>query len=269
MINTKLSSIIDMNIRTLIIDDEPIALAKLASYVEKEPFLQLVGKCSSSIEALEILRTTTVDLIFTDVNMPDLNGMEMLDSLSSIPMVVFITAYANFAIDSYKYEALDYLLKPYGFSDFQRAANRALDRMQSAVTKDYCEDVMESDSVQGRMLSCGDNMPFFIKTDYKYVRVNPDEIRYIQGYGDYLKIFLYGVAKPLMTFCSFADVREKLSSNFIQIHRNYIVNLNHTHHIERQRVIMDKSTVLPVGEGYKESLQEYLVDLAIGGSVKS
>lgn len=121
-----------MKIKTLIIDDEPIALEKLKSYVGKVPFLELTGECESAMDAIKILSETQVDVIFTDINMPDLNGLEFVSSLSNPPIVVFITAYAQYAVESYKLAAVDYLLKPYGFADFQRSANKVLEFYNSS-----------------------------------------------------------------------------------------------------------------------------------------
>ena len=115
-----------MKIRTVIIDDEPIALAKLKNYVEKTPFLELVGEYPSAVNAMEILAEGNVDAVFTDINMPDMDGLQFIGTLSNPPIVVFITAYSQYAVESYRLSAIDYLLKPYGFSDFQRASNKVL-----------------------------------------------------------------------------------------------------------------------------------------------
>lgn len=245
-----------MKLRTLIIDDEPIALEKLRKYVGKIPFLELVGACESALEATALLADNPVDLIFTDINMPDLSGMDFIASLPSAPMVVFITAYAQYAVDSYRLSAVDYLLKPYGFADFQRAANKALESY-SAKAAQTC--------VPGQQ-STKDSL--FVKVDYRYVRVSLASVRYIKGYGEYLQIFVCESSAPLLTLSSFADIKERLTDNFLQVHRSYIVNMDQVESISRGRIIMDADTYIPVGDSFKNALQTYLLDHSVGSARK-
>lgn len=245
-----------MKLRTLIIDDEPIALEKLGKYVAKVPFLELVGVCESGLDAIGLLAETQVDLIFTDINMPDLNGMEFVKTLSSPPMVVFITAYAQYAVESYRMSAVDYLLKPYGFAEFQRAANKALEMYSSRVRE------AGSNSAGPEVVNSNDSI--FIKVDYRYVRVSLASIRYIKGYGEYLQLYTDVNASPLLTLSSFAEIRERLNDNFIQIHRSYIVNMNQVECISRGRIIVDKETEIPIGDSFKPALQSYLQLHSVG-----
>lgn len=236
-----------MKLRTLIIDDEPIALEKLRLYVSKVPFLELAGSCNNAIDAINFLSQSEIDLIFTDINMPDLNGMELVSSLTKKPMVVFITAHSQYAVDSYKLSALDYLLKPYDFADFQRAANKAFNMASSQQTR-----------------TPGADSSIFIKVDYRYLRVNFADIRYVKGYGEYLQVFVSGSASPLLTLSSFAAIMQQLPGNFVQIHRSYIVNMNQIERIERGRIILDQDTDIPIGNNFKASLQEHLQSHSIG-----
>lgn len=236
-----------MKLRTLIIDDEPIALEKLRLYVSKVPFLELAGSCNNAIDAINFLSQSEIDLIFTDINMPDLNGMELVSSLTKKPMVVFITAHSQYAVDSYKLSALDYLLKPYDFADFQRAANKAFNMASSQQTR-----------------TPGTDSSIFIKVDYRYLRVNFADIRYVKGYGEYLQVFVSGSASPLLTLSSFAAIMQQLPGNFVQIHRSYIVNMNQIERIERGRIILDQDTDIPIGNNFKASLQEHLQSHSIG-----
>ena len=240
-----------MKLRTLIVDDEPIALAKLRGYVNKTPYLELAGECTSSVEAAEILARGDIDVLFTDINMPDLSGMELMGVLGRRTLVVFTTAYAEYAVESYRHSAVDYLLKPYSFAGFQRAAARVLERSSATQPAEAPAD-NDADSL-------------FVKVDYRYIRVRLDDIRYIKGYGEYLQIYVTGQVNPLLTLSSFASIRERLTSQFLQIHRSYIVNMNRISHIERARVVMDADTYLPVGDSYKNALQNYLAAHAIGG----
>lgn len=241
-----------MKLRTLIIDDEPIALEKLGKYVGKIPFLELVGACESALDASAFLADNPVDLIFTDINMPDLSGMDFIASLPTAPMVVFITAYAQYAVDSYRLSAVDYLLKPYGFAEFQRAANKALENYSAKSAQQ---------SAAGQQ---SQNDSLFVKVDYRYVRVSLTTVRYIKGYGEYLQIFTTESSAPLLTLSSFADIKERLTDNFLQVHRSYIVNMDQVESISRGRIIMDADTYIPVGDSFKNALQTYLLDHSIG-----
>lgn len=250
-----------MKLQTIIIDDEPIALDKLRSYVEKTPFLQLAGDFSNGMDALETIASGgNVDVIFTDINMPDINGMEMVGALQHPPLIVFITAHPDYAAESYRHSAVDYLLKPYSFADFQRAANKVMDRYQ--LSHPVRPTPLQADNQPVK----DDSGSIFIKVDYRYIRINLSDIRYIKGYGEYLQIYTTTSSTPLLTLSSFAAIRERLSPSFLQIHRSYIVNMNHVLHIERARMVMDADTYLPVGDSYKSNLQNYLASHAIGGA---
>lgn len=233
-----------MKIRTLIVDDEPMALEKLRSYVEKIPFLEPAGTCINGFEALESLAADKADLIITDINMPDLNGMELMKSLHNPPLVIFTTAYDNYAVDSYRLSAVDYLLKPYTFADFQRAVNKAREIFNAR----HAETVSPP--------AVPDHI--FIKVDYRYIRVRLADISYIKGYGEYLQIYLKDKTTPLLTLSSFASIKEKLSPSFLQVHRSFIVNMDNADMIERNRIIIGEDTFIPVGDSYKAPFQHYL-----------
>lgn len=238
-----------MNIRTVIIDDEPIALAKLRSYVEKTPFLDLVGEFSTAVDAMAFISNGNADAIFTDINMPDLDGLQFIESLANPPLVVFITAYSQYAVDSYRLSAVDYLLKPYGFAEFQRAANKLL--------KTFTSNLQQRES-----LSKNTQDTIFLKVDYRYVRLNLSDILYIKGYGEYLQIFTAGNSQPLLTLSSFASIMDMLPDNFLQIHRSYIVNMNRIDQVEKSRVIIGQER-LSVSDSFKQSFQAYLMSHTI------
>lgn len=238
-----------MNIRTVIIDDEPIALAKLRSYVEKTPFLDLVGEFSTAVDAMAFISNGNADAIFTDINMPDLDGLQFIESLANPPLVVFITAYSQYAVDSYRLSAVDYLLKPYGFAEFQRAANKLL--------KTFTSNLQQRES-----LSKNTEDTIFLKVDYRYVRLNLSDILYIKGYGEYLQIYTAGNSQPLLTLSSFASIMDMLPDNFLQIHRSYIVNMNRIDQVEKSRVIIGQER-LSVSDSFKQSFQAYLMSHTI------
>lgn len=246
-----------MTLKTLIIDDEPIALEKLKNYVERIPALELSGMCSNGFEAIEFLDSNYVDLIITDIDMPDLSGLDFVRSLRERPMIIFTTAHAQFAVDSYRVSAVDYLLKPYGFVEFSQAIGKALEAytLRHGNTVANQKASATSDSI-------------FIKVDSRYIRVKLSDIRFIKGYGEYLQVFVVDKANPLVTLSSFASIRECLPDNFLQVHRSYIVNMNHAEQIERSRVIMDSENYIPVGDSYKSAFQEYLRCHSVGKSAK-
>ena len=237
------------------IDDEPLALQQITTYISKVPFLELVAQCQSAVEARQFLEQDTVDAIFCDINMPDLNGMDFVKSLTVAPLIVFTTAYAEYAVEGFKVNAVDYLLKPFGLQDFQRAANRLKERMESGgqVSGSKFQDSSDSSS---------DTL--FLKTDYRIVKVSVPEIRYIEGMSEYLKVWVEGEAKPIVTLLSMKKIEERLPDNFMRIHRSYIVNLNKIQEVNKNRVIMDADVSLPIGDMYKEAFQSYLDSKFLG-----
>lgn len=232
-------------IRCLAIDDEPLALQQLVTYIEKIPFLELAAQCQSALEARKYLEQETVDAIFCDINMPDLNGMDFVKSLQYPPMIVFTTAYSEYAVEGFKVNAVDYLLKPFGLQDFQRAANRIKERMEPSANGQQ----PTANSQDGTL---------FVKTEYRIVKVTIADIRYIEGMSEYLKIYIEGESKPIITLLSMKKMEERLPDYFMRIHRSYIVNLNKIQEVNKNRIIMDADTYLPIGDLYKEGFQNYL-----------
>jgi len=230
-------------IRVLAIDDEPLALQQLAAYIKKIPFLELVSECQSAIEAKGILNNDNIDAIFCDINMPDLNGMDFVKSLSTPPLIVFTTAYSEYAVEGFKVDAVDYLLKPFGLDDFKRAANRLQERLE--VRQEPVIATPEDDSI-------------FVKTDYRVIKLAISDIRYIEGMSEYLKIHLDSQPKPIVTLLSMKKMEEYLPAHFMRIHRSYIINLKKIQEVNKNRVIMDSETYLPIGDNYKDAFNDYL-----------
>ena len=237
-------------IKVLAIDDEPLALQQLASYIQKVPFLQLVGQCQSALEAKEFLNREPVDAVFCDINMPDLNGMDFVKSLAAPPLIVFTTAYSEYAVEGFKVNAVDYLLKPFGLDDFRRAANRLKERLETSPVAVPVAEMPQSNAEEDDTI--------FIKTDYKVVKIAISDIRYIEGMSEYLKIHLEGQPKPLVTLLSMKKMEEYLPPSFMRIHRSYIINLKKIQEVNKNRVIMDADTYLPIGDNYKEAFNDYL-----------
>ena len=233
-------------IRCMAIDDEPLALQQIAAYIGKVPFLQLAAQCQSAIEARQFLEQDTVDAIFCDINMPDLNGMDFIKSLTVAPLVVFTTAYAEYAVEGFKVNAVDYLLKPFGLQDFQRAANRIRERLENTQATNPSPLASATDDV------------IFLKTEYRIVKVSIADIRYVEAMSEYLKVYLVSEQKPIITLLSMKKMEERLPDYFMRIHRSYIINLNQIQEVNKNRVIMDQDTYLPIGDMYKETFQRYL-----------
>ena len=222
-----------MMLRCAIVDDEPLALGLLESYVNKTPFLQLAGKYSSAVQAMKELPDEEVDLLFLDIQMPELNGLD------SRTRIVFTTAFGQYAIDGYRVNALDYLLKPISYVDFLQAANKALQWFE------LVQKPEEIDSI-------------FVKSDYKLVQVDLKKIMYIEGLKDYIKIYTEDAPKPILSLMSMKAMEELLpSSRFIRVHRSFIVQKDKIRVIDRGRIVFDK-TYIPISDSYKQVFQTFL-----------
>lgn len=231
-------------ITTIAIDDEPLALQLVTGYIEKTPGLKLVGKFDNPVDAAEFLSDTSVDLIFVDIQMPDLSGIEFTRILEKGPKVIFTTAYEKYALEGYKLEIVDYLLKPFSFEEFLVAVHKVqklISLEQKAVTR------VETN-----------NEFLFLKSDYKIRRINFNDILYIEGMKDYVKVHIQNSSKPVLSITSLKLLESKLPDDiFMRVHRSFIVNLEKIDTIERSRIIFGKDYI-PVSEQYKERFQEYL-----------
>ena len=234
-----------MKIRCLAIDDEPLALRQMCAYIEKTPFLELQGSCKNAFEAMEKITELDPELLFTDIHMPELNGMELIKSLERPFLVIFTTAYDHYALDGFRVNAVDYLLKPISYPGFLKAANKALN-MYESFHKKPSENLTSN------------NEGLFVKSDYRIVRIRFNEIKYIEGMREYVRIHLTA-KKPIMTLLSLKTLEEKLpAGQFMRVHRSYIVNLNEINIIERNRIVFDNDIYISVGEQYRDALQQYV-----------
>lgn len=231
-------------IRCMAIDDEPLALQQIVAYIGKVPFLELAAQCQSALEARAFLGHDTVDAIFCDINMPDLNGMDFVKSLAAPPLIVFTTAYSEYAVEGFRVNAVDYLLKPFGLQDFQRAAQRLQERLEGTrITED--STLPQADTL-------------FLKTDHKIVNVNIPDIRYVEAMSEYLKVWLDSQPKPIVTLLSMKKMEESLPNYFMRIHRSYIINLTRIQEVSKNRVVLDENTDIPIGDLYKDAFLTYL-----------
>ena len=225
-----------------IIDDEPLAAELLESYAKKTPELHLVGVYGSAVEAMKELRNNHVDLLFLDIQMPELSGMEFAGILPKKTKVIFTTAFDRYAIDGYKVNAVDYLLKPISYDSFVLSVNRVLERCRDVDR----QDVMSADGF------------VYVKSEYKLVKINFDDILYIEGVKDYVKIYFRDRRKPVMSLMNMKKLEDYLpKSQFMRVHRSFIVNMSVADMIDRGRIVAG-DTFIPVSESYKEQVQEYI-----------
>jgi len=233
-----------MMIKCIAIDDEPLALKQISSYIDKTPFLEAVALCHSAFEAMEYLSNNEIDLMFVDINMPGLNGLDFVKSLTQKPQIIFTTAYSEYAIEGFQVDALDYILKPISYNVFLKSANKA---------KTWFDlNHKQSESVQTTQDS------LFVKSEYKMVRIFLSEIKYIESSNEYIQIHLVN-DEPVTTLIRLKVMEDQLPKNrFMRVHRSFIVNLDRIKVIERNRIVFDKNVYIPVGEQYIESFQAFV-----------
>lgn len=237
-----------MNLTCAIVDDEPLALGLLKTYANKTPFLELKGEYSSAIMASKGLQDNPVDLLFLDIQMPELNGLEFSHIVNTETRIIFTTAFSQYALDSYRVNALDYLLKPISYKDFLEAANKAYQWFEM---KEKSKDNTSSNNSD----EC-----IYVKSDYKLVQISLKDILYIEGLKDYVKIYMENEPRPILSLMSMKSVEERLpSSQFIRIHRSYIVQKSKIKLIERGRIVFGKEYI-PISDSYKQDIQNYLND---------
>lgn len=233
-----------MQLKCLAIDDEPLALQQICSYIQKTPFLKLSTQCQSADEALRYLESNEIDLMFVDINMPDINGMDFVKSLVDKPQVIFTTAYSQYAFEGFQVEALDYILKPISYDVFLKAANKAKLWFERAQ--------IQPETIQ----TTPDYL--FVKSEYKLVRILLSEIKYIESANEYIQIFLLN-QPPVTTLIRLKSMEEQLPKNkFMRVHRSFIVNLDQVKVIERNRIIFDQKVYIPIGDQYKEAFQAFV-----------
>lgn len=240
-------------VRCIAMDDEPLALEQLKSYILKVPYLQLVAACPDAYEAMKIINEEKIDAVFADINMPDLNGLDFIRSLKEPPLVVFTTAYSDYAIEGYKVDAIDYILKPFGLDEFLAAADKVR-KQHELLTKNTTDTETKEFS------------PFlYIKTDHKMVRIDASEIRYVEGMSEYVRIYTDDSVKPVVTLLSMKKLEETLSDEmFMRVHKSYIVNMSKILSVTKTSIQMDKNTYIPVGDSYRERFIQYINARALG-----
>ncbi len=233
-----------MRINCVIIDDEPLAAELLLSYAKRISYLNVKGTFNSAIAAMRELREHPVDLIFLDIQMPELSGLEFARILPPQTRIIFTTAFNQYAIDGYKVNAMDYLLKPISYDDFLQACNKALEYFTS-------QQIHTSNKEKADRF-------IFVKSEYKLVRINLDDVLYIEGVKDYVKIYFDNGDKPVMSLMNMKRIEESLPSpEFMRTHRSYIVNMMKVKVIDRLRIVFDK-VYIPISDSYKDEVMSFL-----------
>ncbi len=249
-----------MILNCIAVDDEPLALGLVCSFVEQTPFLNLVGRYASAVEALKAIHSMKIDLVFLDIQMPGLNGIELArvldNSKTNKPRVIFTTAYNQFALEGYKVDALDYLLKPFNYEEFLLASNKALaytelleksNALPTTATqpKPAVNEVIEEEYL-------------FLKVEYQLVRLALKDILYIEGLKDYVKVWVQNSEKPILSLTSLKALEEKLpAKKFLRVHRSFIVSLDKINSITRNALQIGKINIT-VGDQYKEAFSKFL-----------
>ncbi len=230
-----------MQMKCIAIDDEPLALELIKEYAAKFPELKMIETFDDAISGAEFLRNNNIDLLFIDINMPDITGIDLVKSLEKKPLTIFTTAYKNFAFEGFELEAIDYLLKPIDFERFKKAVNRAIEFFQ--YKQNAKPEPQES---------------LFVRSEYRMIKIDLDEIEYIEGLEDYIKIHLSN-KKPVLTLMTLKTVLEKLpASRFKRIHRSYIVPVNKVQSILNRKVRLSSGAELPVSNNYLGFIEEWM-----------
>lgn len=232
-----------ITLRCCVIDDEPLARDLIASYVDKTPFMKLIGKFSSAQDAIKTILEENMDVVFLDIHMPQLNGLEFARIIPPTCRIVFTTAYDRYAVEGYKVNALDYLMKPISYEEFVGAANRALE------WTDMCRRADENSR---------DNNYLIVRSEYKQIQIPVKDIVFIEGLKDYVKIYLEGETNSIMSLMSIKALENYLSPlEFMRVHRSYIVNKSKIRVIERNRIVFGKHYI-PVSDSYKQAFSEWV-----------
>ncbi len=230
--------------RCIIIDDEPLVRELLEDYMKQVPFFELVKSCKSALEALESLQKEQIDIIFLDIQMPRLNGLQFLRSLNHPPLVIMVTAYEKYAVDSFNLQVVDYILKPFSFDRFLKACNRGAELFRLKNSAMYLETTK--------------NHEFFVNVEYTLVKIVVADVDYIEGLKDYIKIYLSSKTKPILTRMSQKSIEAKLPvGTFIRTHKSFLVAISKITTIKRDFVCIG-TTEIPVSETFRENISRVL-----------
>lgn len=236
-----------LTLRCCVVDDEPLAQELVASYIEKTPFMELVGKFSSAQDSVKTILEEDIDVVFLDIHMPQLNGMEFARIVPPTCRIIFTTAYDRYAIEGFKVNALDYLMKPISYEEFVGAANKALQ---------WVELRRRADELDNKRY-------IIVKSEYKQVQIPIDKIQFIEGLKDYVKIYVEGEKNAILTLTSMKTIERYLpAAEFLRVHRSFIVNTSKISIIERNRIVFGNHYI-PVSESYKQAFNDYVAGYSL------
>lgn len=239
-------------VRCIAIDDEPMALRQIKSYIERTEQLELVAVCRSAMEAQEVLKTATADLLFVDINMPDMNGLEFVRSIDSGHYIVFTTAHPEFALEGFKLNAIDYLLKPFSYEEFMKATQKVISLVDLVERCHAAESAIAQNEAEA-----ADKEVISVKADYKTQLVKVADIVYLESAGEYVRLHIEG-SSTITTLFRLKNMETTLPADgFLRVHRSYIVNLKRIASYTKGRIFLDNSEYIPLGENYKERFLEY------------
>lgn len=237
-----------MKLRTLIVDDEPLAHDVILTYIEDVPFLEVTGQCYLATEAIGVLQTKEVDLIFLDIQMPKLQGLDFLRTLKHPPLVIITSAYEEYALESYDLDVCDYLLKPFRFDRFLKAANKALDR--------YRGQVQNATSISGITEANIATKQLFIKSDKRHIQIDQSDIHYLESFGNYVKIWL--ASEFIITPRTLSSFEDQLSNSFVRIHKSFIINCEQVAYLEGNMVVLKSKKTLPIGKSHRQTFRKFI-----------
>lgn len=247
-----------MIIRCIAIDDEPLALRQIKSYIERIANVELIALCSSATEAQQVLDKKSVDVIIVDINMPDVNGIEFVRGLKQPPMVVFTTAYSEYAIEGFRLDAVDYLLKPFAFEDFSHAVEKSRSLLELQHMREQ-KSLPEGEVADEDTAKTSEKQDYIsIKADYKITMVKFGDIIYAESVGEYVRLHLSDGTK-LTTLFRLKNMESALPTNsFMRVHRSYIVNLKRVASYARGKIFLDNGDYVPISINYRDSFREHL-----------
>ncbi|MDE6490678.1 MAG: LytTR family DNA-binding domain-containing protein [Muribaculaceae bacterium] len=241
-------------LKCCVVDDEPLAAELIADYIRKTPFMELCGVFASAQDAVKCILGNGIDIVFLDIQMPQLNGMEFAKIIPSATRIIFTTAYREYAMEGWRVDALDYLLKPVSYEEFAQAANKALRWF------DLVRSVDEHNSESNYMM---------VKSDYKIVQICLDDILYIEGLKDYVRIYMADDRRSVMTLMSMRSLEQRLPSDrFMRVHRSYIVNTARITVIERNRIVFGDAYI-PVSGSYRQAFSDFVASRSLSSGLSA
>lgn len=238
--------------KCIIIDDEPLAIDVIESYLLQIGGIEIIAKCTNPLDAITMLSKNQVDLVFLDIQMPNLTGIDLVKTVHNIPQFIFTTAYPQYAIDAFNLNATDYLVKPIPFQRFLKAVSKAKEKHELEHHQDRPNVVAANPQESAPV-----NDFIFVKSEYENIKIGVNNIKYVQGLKDYIKLYVKDSNKPVLTLSNFKVIQEKLPNYFIRVHRSFIVNINYIRAVQKTKIVIDDVRI-PIGETYKNEVLERL-----------